>query len=68
MVALVGEEGTFVQQLPLANKYQLLVVDMCGYGESPVTDDFGFDSQSRDIAELLGRRGPSSWPFIWGRD
>ena len=47
-------EGTFVQQLPLASKYQLLVVDRDGYGESPVTDDFGFDSQSQEIAELLG--------------
>ena len=47
-------EGTFVQQLSLASQYRLLVVDRCGYGESPVTDEFGFDSQSQEIAELLG--------------
>lgn len=48
-------EDAWDQQRALANHYRLLLVDRCGYGESPDTGRFGFEEQAEDIAELLGK-------------
>lgn len=44
----------FSCQLPLADRYRLLIVDRRGYGSSPAMDDPGWHYDVDDITELLG--------------
>jgi pimeloyl-ACP methyl ester carboxylesterase len=48
-------EDAWIEQRELADRYQLLVVDRCGHGQSPDTGRFGFEEQADDIADLLGK-------------
>jgi len=48
-------EDAWIQQRELADRYQLLVVDRCGHGQSADTGRFGFEEQADDIADLLGK-------------
>lgn len=49
-----GEEH-WTEQRPLSSRWRLLLVDRCGHGRSPDTGRSGWNEQSEDIANLLGR-------------
>lgn len=49
-----GEEH-WTEQRPLGTRWRLLLVDRCGHGRSPDTGRSGWNEQSEDIANLLGR-------------
>lgn len=47
-------ESAFANQLPLAERYRLLIVDRRGFGHSPPTPRVDFASDARDTADFLG--------------
>jgi pimeloyl-ACP methyl ester carboxylesterase len=51
-----GEE-TWRAQRPLAAEYQLLLIDRRGFGASPGPEGSGWDTDARDIADVLPHGG-----------
>ena len=57
-VVLVHGSGTssdvWVKQLPLAERFRLIMLDRRGYGRSPSCAHIDYEKDASDIAELLG--------------
>ena len=50
---------TWSRQRPLAERYQLLIVDRRGFGDSPPVARVDFERDAQDLAELLEETGPA---------
>lgn len=49
-------EVTWQKQRPLAEQYELVVVDRRGFGHSPTTDHVTWESEMSDVLALVGER------------